>query len=617
MPTFETVLPRLAAAYETGRLVPFIGSGMSVPLCTDWWTFVHRLESQAAGKHVRPYRKDTSREDLIRRANNAVRELRSRKPGAFPAAVRHALLRNRMAAEIPPQTVALAGFRWPLVVSTNYDNCYTAAHGKQRPPRPLAVVGRSEEDCQRVLNSLTVAGRSVLWAIQGYLDTPFRIADPPGTDVDARQRADAALQGQLVVGHEEYRRVTYGALHFRRAFAEVFRQRSLLFLGAAIQEPYLQELFGEILEYYGPSTRPHYAFIKKDQVDPDFMLSRFQIVAVEYDDHREVITRLERLAAMVKRPQRAAVSWSWGRIVPLADDHWTSVPDLEVVRGPLPDQHVRGQCLAVSAGGSDGRFYFSEGIGRVMRAWHAEPDEPPAPLSPYVGEYRGRDVFGVRARSAGDERSLADIYDASLDLFNRTGHRYRRIHMQLLATGGTDKRGVSDHEWKVRTYPERFSFIQTVRAWGAWRESHPDTDCRLTLHVVLDVIYLDVASGRLDVLELLTSRDLRFFVEIVGDNGRLERRLFQMMPDVRIRDVIEQLQLASRYWTMTVTPPPSIELIENEPVRSQLEATLQTLGVVPGSTIHFRRIDPDAIDPRRSTSSSHRRRSFRASRSRR
>src|SRR5262249_57995924 len=67
--TFEAVLPRLVATYESGRLVPFLGSGMSVPVCADWWTFVHRLESAIAGNPVAPYPKDMTRDELVRRAN--------------------------------------------------------------------------------------------------------------------------------------------------------------------------------------------------------------------------------------------------------------------------------------------------------------------------------------------------------------------------------------------------------------------------------------------------------------------------------------------------------------------------------------------------------------------
>ena len=128
---------------------------------------------------------------------------------------------------IPPQTLSLSRLSWPLVLSTNYDNCYAAAFHKSFPERHLAIVGRDAEDCQRVLTSLSTAGRSLLWALQGYLK------DLPYSDLPSIVTPD--LDAQLVVGHEEYRRVTYRALHFRRAFAEVFRQRSLLFLGAGIR----------------------------------------------------------------------------------------------------------------------------------------------------------------------------------------------------------------------------------------------------------------------------------------------------------------------------------------------------------------------------------------------
>ena len=198
------------------------------------------------------------------------------------------------------------------------------------------------------------------------------------------------------------------------------------------------------------------------------------------------------------------------------------------MRGPLPTQRTNGECLAVSAGGSEGTFYFSGGIGPVISGWHAEPDEAPSSLSPYVGEYRGRDVFAVRARGADAERSLAHIYDASLDLFNRVGHRYRCIHMQMLATG----RHRQTRRVRRRVESAHISRAFLVRPDGARRgprgarRTHtPSAASRSTSSC--DVIILDVASGRLDVLELLTSRDLRFFVEIIQDSGRLERRLFR------------------------------------------------------------------------------------------
>jgi len=602
VPTFKTLLPRLVATYEAGRLVPFIGSGMSRPAVTDWATFVHKLEIEAPRSRASPIKSTTSREELIRRANRAVRTLKGGAPKAFARAIRAGLRSDEINnGSIPLQTQALASIWWPLVLSTNYDNCYTAAFESSFPKRDLFVVGRSSEDCQRVLSSLSTAGRPLLWALQGYLhNEPNKKLSFP---------TNPELEAQLVVGHEEYRRVTYRDLHFRRAFAEVFRQRSLLFLGAGIQESYLQELFGEVLEFYGPGTRSHYAFLPKGEVDPDFMLARFQIIVSEYPkgDHDAVRRRLNRLAAEIRRPRRTPVAWSWGRIDRRRKNNWTSVPDLKVVRGPLPREQVGRACLVVSAGGSGVPFYFSSGIAKVMRSWGVTiptddanpggvPLKPKKAIPPYLGEF-DHCVYGVRARSKEDVRSLADIYDASLALFKHLNGRYDCIRMQLLATGGTDKQGGPEIDWKVRNYPERFSFIQTVRAWAAWRKKNPKQTCRLVLHVVLESVYQDIASGRIDVLELLSCEDIRFFVEVVSESGEVERRLFQIMPDVTLNSVVTELQLSPGQWTVQVTPPPSRDNRPRKLTSKHLAQTLQKLGVVPGSTVHFRRaVDRKSID---------------------
>ena len=587
MTDFETVLPRLVSTYEAGRLVPFIGSGMSVRACTDWWTFISKLEAAVSNERRSAINNSTPRDELIRRANSAVRMLKAREKGAFGQAVLGALASAKNPA-IPEQTKALARLWWPLVLSTNYDNCYVAAfHAqfKDSTARKLVVVGRSIEDCQRVLNSLSVAGRSLLWALQGYLSAPHSIPSSSLEDSDAAAKLREQLREQLVVGHEEYRRVTYRDLHFRRAFAEVFRQRSLLFLGSGIQETYLQELFGEVLEYYGPSTRPHYAFIKKAEVDPEFMLARFQIVAIEYKKHEKVVEWLNRLADVASLPSRAAVTWGWGRIEQKPEDHWTSTSDLEVIRGPLPTERVEGECLAVSAGG-ESRFVFSKGIERLMTSWGIKTNEQPDELpSHYLGQFPDRHVYAVRARSDLNKRSLSHIYDAALALFEHVTGSYDCIRMQLLAAGGTDKQeGTED----CPTYPERFSFVQVVRAWAHWRDQHPMVACRLALHIVLDSVYRDVASGRIDVLELLSCKDIRFFVEIVSDRGEVERRLLQNMPDERLCSLVKRLGLSPEHWTLQVTPPPSLEPTE-PPLSERLDLTLQQLGVVPGSTLHFRR----------------------------
>jgi hypothetical protein len=606
--TFDQILPRLLVAYDAGRLVPFIGVGMSRPNCADWRGLVAGLESGASILDE-PLSGDTRPEDLIRRANRAVQSLRASAAGRFEEALRAALFVG--SASPPPQTQALARIWWPLVLTTNYDDFYVEAFHEAFGSHLLGVVGRGSEDCQRVLTSLRVAGRAILWALQGHLAAPCRVA---GHEDDRR------LASELVIDHAEYRRVTYREPHFRRAFGEVFRDRSFLFLGSGLREAYLQELFGEIIELHGPSARGHYAIMPRGEVDPGFMAARFQITVVEYPerpgdiDHRFVPACLETLRAAIERSEAAAVSWSWGS----SDDRGSVVqsrPDLEIARGPLPMTGDEHECLVVSAGGrlDQDVFHVSDALQPTLARWCGRDQEHdvswmrrPAVRSPYVGEYEHARAFAVRARAEHDDvKDLLSVRDASRALFEAVGTRYRTIRMQLLASGG-DERG-DGRRWSIRPFPARFALVETVRAWGEWRRDHPDADVRLVLHVVDASVLRALAGGRIDVLELLRCRDVAFWAEVVQNRSLLERRRFELDESTSLGAVAAELCLDPAHWSVDVSPPTDIDaqagdrrLDGSRDEGPLLACSLRELGVVPGSTLHFRRVDATAV-PRATT----------------
>jgi hypothetical protein len=552
---FEEVLPRLVAAYETGRLVPFIGSGMSRPLCADWQGFIRGLEEQAG---VAISTAETKSEELVQRANFAVERLRRAAPNKLADGLRRALFRGELKPKVPMQTEALARIAWPLVLTTNYDNAYVHSFEHQHSRGGLAVVGRGTEHCQRVLNSLTTAGRSLLWALQGHLGEPFEVST---------QEDDRRLSSQAVVDYSEYRRVTHREPHFRRAFAEVFRHRSLFFLGSGLRENYLQELFGEVLEIYGPSSRTHFAIMPKGEVDPLFMYERFQIAIVEYGcgEHRRVPDSLDMLRAAIERSDAVPVSWRWGRSRLVNDLVAASHDDLEIVRGPLPMKKEVKTCLAVSAGGGrrGSHFHISEknSIRATLAKWGANVDKlTECNHHGYVGEFAGADAagadaFAVRARPLGDRKDLSEIARAATALFNVAAKRYDCIRMQLLAAGGSASGGAP---WSVRPFPPRFSFIQIVRAWGKWRRKNPQKRCRLALHVIDTALTREIASGRIDVLEILRCDDIRFWAEVLDSPDKLDRRLFQRPPEItRLRSVCDELGLSTSEWMLEVSPPPT------------------------------------------------------------
>ena len=374
------------------------------------------------------------------------------------------------------------------MLTTNYDNVFEEAFAIKLPSLEGAfapeysVVGRSPEDCQRVLNSLTTAGRSLIWALQGYFDHPFKRNHHP------------ALREEIVIGHEQYRRVTYREIHFRRAFAEVFRQRSFLFLGSGISETYLQDLFGEVIELFGPSTRPHYALLPDGAVDPDFMLSRFQITVATYPrgQHQQVVENLKKLKEAVERNGDRQAAWSWRPATSLTGSAECG-PELKIVRAPLPlSPPGPGHCLVVSAGGSGSSFNFSPGIQKILPGWGVQPHQLPQVAEKNLGVfYPKAPVYAVRARTERNERALSSIYAATSLVLRKAAAepKHSCINMQLIATGSVDSRG-------LRPFPSRFSLVEMVRAYAEWRRENPDAVCDVAIHIIDETVSREIASPK-------------------------------------------------------------------------------------------------------------------------
>jgi hypothetical protein len=574
--TFDELLPQLVAAYERGRLVPFIGSGLSMPVCPSWKEFVEALELAIGGDAQQVAGAAHDSESLIRRANLASRALRLRDPDGFAEVVERALGVPR--SDPPPQTVALAQLWWPLVMTTNYDNCFVTAQrrlwfGKnaKHGERPIEIVGRSPFDCQRVLASLTSPGDSLLWAVQGYLRAPCR-------DRSGVQEPD--LSRELVIGHQEYRTVTNREVHFRRAFAEVYRTRSLFFLGSGLSEHYLLDLFGEVLEMYGPSTRPNYALVHKGEVDPEFMLARFHTVVCEYEGHTDLPDMLDQLHERLEKKASRPMRWSFAVDAPDVGQAEEPHEDLVIVRAPLrPPIVEQGECLVISAGERDGKVYFSPDVSDIVFKLGVRKGEEPSSIDGALARFHGSpNVVAVLARDAGNKHDLRNVFPVGEQLFEYAANaNMRRLVMQLPAAG------------RNAPFPERFAFAQLLRAFGYWkRVIRPRYELVLELRIWQPAIYQELASGRMDVLELLSSEAVRFWVDIERGDGTVERRLFSEAPERELRELQRRLELPESGWTIEVIPAPRAHQ-KPYAIGEVLDRSLIDLGVVPGCTLSIRR----------------------------
>jgi len=163
--------------------------------------------------------------------------------------------------------------------------------------------------------------------------------------------------------------------------------------------------------------------------------------------------------------------------------------------------------------------------------------------------------------------------------------------MQRLAAGDASSSEARDESWRRRSFSERYSFVQIVRAYADWRRENQAREFRRLLHVLAPQVHMQLSSGRIQVLELLTCSDLRFYAETIDADGSYERRLFQLPPTTELSEVLEALNLPSRGWRVELHPMPGMLIGEDDvtAVARTRSAKLFELGLVPGSTITFRR----------------------------
>jgi hypothetical protein len=294
---FSDVLSDLVVLYRQGVLVPFIGSGMSLPTCTNWLQFLKKLATNAglaiSNNAFKKYGR-VEAHTLYRFADQAVDAIRPMKHTDRARVYRDALRgwTDDEKPSIPRQTISLASLFWPLVLSTKYDDLYWCATASWDRPY---ILGRSIDDCHLVLRSLDETLPPILWALQGFVGGQV-------ADFRIRSRRQQELLNQIVVGHQQYQRAINSEVHFRRAFAEVFRRRSLLFLGSGLLEDYLVNLFGEIIHHHGPGPYPHFAMVSikdRKRFNSSFLQTRLGVVPVFYKDHSEVPDDLEELSDVV------------------------------------------------------------------------------------------------------------------------------------------------------------------------------------------------------------------------------------------------------------------------------------------------------------------------------
>ena len=580
----EQLLPLLASSYEAGRLVPFIGAGMSRPKLASWERFVSNLEQILIDEGLVtrpetavPSQCPSSSAHLAIKAQRIAATIRnSRSPCEFWSVIAKALRGEDFEISgIPEQTQALAEIYWPLTVSTNYDHLFYCACRKIFEHRLAPVVlGRSADDCKQIVSALVSPfDREIIWHIQGFLGEGCPQCHP-GAIQDHSQLE--RLRGELIIGHPEYRKAANTAVHFRRCFAEVFRTRSLLFLGSNLSEEYFWNLFGETLELCGPSPVPHFALLKHDEqrIDARFLAEEMNVAVYEYKDHDELVPFLKELKERIEKPRVRASQWR----IQLPGESTLEITPYCLL--PMPDPNDTALALVVHAG-PEGRFDVDRDLGdqeEILRLKFRDRKfgENEHVLSPEPG------LFAVRARTKPESKSERDsVGSAVRELLGEIQGRWNVLHLHMPSAGGT--------------VPPVYGFMEAVRAFGNWA-SKGKTPLRLIAHVGGQV-FLNLTSRQIGLHELLTSELIRFWTVVTfGSHTEATRRVLYRGPETSLRDVLIEVlgdlnDNALEQWSISLCPSPKRNL---EPLSgNDLTRTLSDVGVVFGSVLTLVRTRPE------------------------
>ncbi|MFH6785222.1 SIR2 family NAD-dependent protein deacylase [Methylobacterium sp. MA0201] len=585
----ERTFADIALAYSRGALTPFLGSGISHPNCLLWPEFVTALEQEAnqlrVVQNIAALRPDDPG-TLIRRAERAVRILQRENLTGFSNVIQRILYRGEAGA-VPINLDLLSKIWWPLVVTTNYDglflknfnNYWISQQGEPLPDATrMKVRGRSPRHCQDVLSSLRNPDQPILWAIQGYV----------GLKTESRTH----LADEIVVGHEEYRKQTYEAIHFRRTFAEIYRTRTLLFVGAGLQEPYFLDLFGEILQLLGPISHLHYAIIKSGSLDPEFLLSQYQIRAIEYDvgpdgDHSAPVGQiLEKVAEAIKSPEARTIRWSFNvnrgpRTGVDASGVKTSV---EIIRGDMPSRLSPNEAIVVSGKQEVSGIELSRAARANLDRLKMKSDyrlgkacDENGYVYPICGFKEGRGYAAIIRRlaeqsgEARDARLVGPVMAAVLDAATRDG--VDRLHLYPLATG------------QRRTFPPYVSLMEILRAYRRWKSSNPSQRLRLSIHTDNEFLINLISSRRIDPLDMLSSSSIRFWIEITRSEENIIRIYDEADETTTLKTIFEKHSIPEN-WLYSVRPAPGKKSIRRQVGMACDDAsTMESEGIFLGSVL--------------------------------
>ena len=573
--SFDQALPRLVSAYNKGKLVPFTGSGLSAPAIPTWQDFISKLSSFT---NIRlKDKKDYSPKELINDSENIVNVLYRQSRDKFIASVKECLKPD--GTKYPTKHCdSLSKIWWPLVLSTNYDSMFVESYIRNQGKidgLPISVYGRSQVDCHSLLTALNSPYSSAYWALQGFF----------GDSVNGKD-----LNREIIVNYRQYRNVTYNNAIFRSVFAEIFRNYSLFFIGSGLSEDYFTGLFGEVLEKLGSNPHTHCALFREEdlesgKIDHKFLHTKLNTIAISYKGGHEALHEyIDRLDSAIKGKTKKL--WKVG-FAPISFSNLgnDNAGELEIIadRIPVPKHD---ECCIFSVGYNNKNNSLRLGYLGTYLADYSEllkikVTDSKRINNTHLWRYGQSHIYALAARTLESDNGLNNMRDLRLvsetlvEAFKELGHKYKVIHITLLAAG------------IKRKFPAVFSLIQMLRGYKKFVSENAPSFL-FKIHIVDSGVLHYVRKNALEIEELLNCDDIKINVEI-HEGDEIDRFQAFLNPDKTIKEVSEYYDIESQYWNVNIIPLPVPFMAQKPTVDS--EETLDDLGLIPGSTLQYTRKD--------------------------
>ncbi len=266
---------KLKSEFAKGRVVPFVGSGVSLAvdrtLFPTWGELLKDMEAALRGmpkeEHADLVRIQCKLKKWLDAAKVAWEELG--KNGFYD------VMRKRFDIPKPAQADwslpdAIWGLKPGIVITTNYDNVLTWCN-----PNSKQLLNRQKPELAGLYDA--TAERPLVWHLHGHIS-------------DLESLILAPSQYDMFYADESRKQYQAAKVQLKALLANW----TLLFIGFGLEDEYVMDMVVDVYKTFGEATKPHFALKKKGESDAEKSRhwSQFNIQVIEFEDYGQPLVDL-------------------------------------------------------------------------------------------------------------------------------------------------------------------------------------------------------------------------------------------------------------------------------------------------------------------------------------